>query len=109
MTTATARHTDPATSHAAGESMAPHVPHDQALVLTAIHLAGDRGATAHDVRTHMREVLDLDRDQNCVSKRMSELKDAGLIRETGEERPGRTGRMCTVCVCTVHGERVATS
>lgn len=78
-----ARRTDPATSHAAGRSMDPHVTRLQQVVLNALGNYGP--ATADFVESN-----------NGVSiglwKRFSELEKLGLIEPTGETRPTRSGR-----------------
>jgi predicted transcriptional regulator len=84
---------DPITSHAAAESIRPVLGPECARVLDVIRERTT--ATAYEVRAHLLS-QGIDRDQNVVARRCTDLRDAGLIVETGEYRKGRTNRLLTV-------------
>lgn len=82
-----ARHSDPATSHAAAQQDRTSL---RLLVLDTLRLlcdSGRSGATAHEITKTLanrgRPV-----QQNSVSRRLTTLHRAGLVRPTGATRPG---------------------
>jgi|688.fasta_scaffold171147_6 hypothetical protein len=91
-TTPSARAVDPGTSHAAAASMAKPS-------------RGQRAALLAVYRSHPGGLTD---EEACVLavipggwKRCSELRAAGLIRETGRTRPGASGREQRVCEAVI--------
>lgn len=97
--TALARLSDPDTSATAAESMAEVLNAELERVLDAITFVhewnGGHGATAHEIRNRLRS-QGIDRDQNCVASRCSQLKDPErgqvLIEDRGTRRPGKSSR-----------------
>ena len=85
-----ARRSDPDTSHTAASSIEGSSSNDRALVLEVLRSHGGRG-TADQVTAWLRE-LDVYRDRNCVSSRISQLVRSGLVSDTGERVPGRRNR-----------------
>ena len=79
-----ARRTDPATSHAAAESMRDAVGRHHRLILGALDVAERLSAQQIADRT--------DIDYVAVGKRTSELIDAGLIERNGTTHTNRSGR-----------------
>ena len=83
---ATARRTDPETSHEAAQSITAKLSQLQARVLVAVAEFGEHGATAREVET-------LDAFADCgpstVRKRLSELSKAGKLHDAGR-RDGMT-------------------
>lgn len=83
-----ARATDPGTSHAAAASMRDTSKSHRAELLVAY-------------RMHPQGLTDEEAcDWTGISggwKRCSELRAAGLIVDTGKTRPGKSGRLQSVC------------
>jgi Fe2+ or Zn2+ uptake regulation protein len=83
---ATARRTDPETSHEAAQRITAKLSQLQARVLVAVAEFGEHGATAREVET-------LDAFADCgpstVRKRLSELSKAGKLHDAGR-RDGMT-------------------
>jgi hypothetical protein len=83
---ATARTTDPETSHEAAQRITAKLSQLQARVLVAVGEFGEQGATAREVET-------LDAFADCgpstVRKRLSELSKAGKLHDAGR-RDGMT-------------------
>jgi hypothetical protein len=79
--TGTARHADPATSREAAKSMAEVIGAEQQRVLDALRLltALDQPTTAGRVTTLLG-----DRQRSCVARRITDLRVAGLVRDSGE-------------------------
>lgn len=97
-----ARHVDPPTSAAAAESIRPHLATENARVLEIIRERGT--ATAWEIKQHLQS-MGFERDQNCVARRCTDLREVGLIVETGTYRKGRTNRLLTVwCLSAPGGE-----
>ena len=97
------RASDPRTSRDAGRSMTGQVLRDQqALVLGCVGST----ATAWEITTTL-----LRRghrvQQNVVAKRLSELRELGLVRLTGGTRPGSSHRHQQVYALTERGREVA--
>jgi hypothetical protein len=91
-TTPSARATDPATSHAAAASMREESKGLRAELL-AVYQGRPTGLT-------MDEAAELAGIPTwAASKRISELRAAGMIVDTGLTRPGRSGRLQAVCRC----------
>lgn len=98
--TAGARLTDPDTSQAAAESMVEVLRPEHELVLEAIDFIhtfnGGHGATSYEIHKRLR-TLGIERDQNCVASRCSEMHDREgfalhAIEDRGIRRPGRSRR-----------------
>lgn len=93
------RRSDPATSREAARSVSGEVLRDQqALVLGCIR--GD--ATAWEITTvllHRGHGV----QQNVVAKRLTELRELGMVRLTGETRPGVSHRRQQVWTVTDKG------
>lgn len=85
------RASDPDTSRAAAESIRPALGAECSRVLAAVESRGHIGATAFEV-TRSLEGVGVERDQNCVARRLTDLRDAGLVRDTGMRRPGKSNR-----------------
>lgn len=92
-----ARAHDPDTSRAAADSIRPALGAECSRVLTEVLERGNHGATAYEVVQALasRRVF---RDQNCVARRLTDLRDAGLIVDSGSRRPGRSNRELTVWI-----------
>lgn len=95
---------DPATSHEAGATMVGTPLRDQqALVLRTIDRidrgASAAGATAFEVaRYHLGRI-----QQNVAAKRCTELRELGLIEDSGTVRTGSSCRLLTVWLLTDAG------
>lgn len=83
---ALARSGDPPTSKDAAASMALELPELLRAVFTVIREAGAHGATLDDL------VAATGRDKVSVSPRPAQLRDLGLIRDSGRTRMGKSGR-----------------
>lgn len=87
-----AGHRNVDTSVAAAEAVAPHLGRLQRLTQEAIFEAGPQGLTADEIACR------LSLDRYSVQPRTSELRCKGLIRDSGERRPNKTGKMAIVWV-----------
>lgn len=87
------RTTDPETSHKAAASIEP--TDLEALVLRAIREAQETGMTADEL---LEKFPDL--SYSSITARPASLKRKGLIKDSGERRPGRSGRSQAVLVAT---------
>lgn len=95
-----ARVTDPETSHQAAASAASRKATDQALVLR-IHAAHPEGLTDF-------ELADIaDRIQASLGVRRGELRNAGLIVNSGVKRPSPSGSPSIVWRISEAGMRAA--
>jgi hypothetical protein len=100
-----ARATDPATSHAAADSLDPFVLHKMRRHILGRMTRDPRdGLTAWDLtlilRRHYPYVA-----QNSVAKRLSDLRDAGMVEDTGTTRDGSSSRQLTVWRITADGRK----
>ena len=87
-----ARHTDPATSHAAAESMQGTAKLHRELIYGALHDYGDLTAEEAADRCGLHKVQ--------ANRRMKEMFRMGLVAPTGETRrteAGRQARVWRVC------------
>lgn len=73
--TALARHTDPATSHAAAAAVATSVAHLDLLILAGLILRGPM--SSHDIAAY------IERGLVSVSPRMKPLEQRGLVKRVG--------------------------
>lgn len=86
-----ARDTD--TSRAAAEAMAAEAPRLRELVLEEIRKAGRaRGLTADEAAHRLR------RSVLAIRPRVTELSNAGLIRDSGSRRSNASGRGAIVWI-----------
>lgn len=96
-----ARASDPITSHEAAQRVARTAATDRALVLR-IHQQWTSGLTDF-------ELADLaGRQQTSLGKRRGELRDAGLICDSGHKRPAPSGSLAVVWQITEAGRAVDT-
>jgi DNA-binding transcriptional ArsR family regulator len=79
-----ARRTDPETSHQAARLAEPKAGTNRELALRTLRQHPD-GLTDFE----LAELTGL--QQNSVGKRRGELRDAGLVEDTGRRRPSLTG------------------
>lgn len=109
-TRGSSRKRDPRTSRDAGRSMTGTILRDQQwMVLYFADRAGRSrdGATAWETwvvgggHQHSHAIK-----ENVISKRFGELRDLGLLRLTGETRPGSSHRLQQVHVVTDAGAEV---
>ena len=70
-----------------------NLPRLEALVLDTIRRAGDAGMTAEEL---LKALPDL--SYSSVTARPASLKEKGFVVDSGEVRPGRTGRNQKVLV-----------
>ena len=84
-----ARRADPATSHRAAESMVGGAHDHRDRILAHLRAIAPAAATKDEIG----RAIGLDDVQ--VARRCSELRDAGLIVDSGETRPTATGRQGT--------------
>jgi hypothetical protein len=94
-----ARHSDPDTSHKAAERAPSVRAHDRRLVLHE-HYEHPDGLTDFELAAN------LGRQQTSVGKRRGELRDIGLIKDTGFTRPAPSGSQAIVWALTPAGWRV---
>lgn len=100
------RRDGPGTSRAAGRSMSGQILRDQQMrVVDALGRLGD--ATAWEVTGWLNCGAIQPVQQNVISKRLGELRDLGMVRETGETRPGSSHRHQMVFALTERGRAVA--
>lgn len=82
----------PETSIEAAEAIAPELKRLQAMVLGAIEEAGSFGRTADEVATR------LELTPFTARPRCTELRELGLIEDSGFRRENTSGRRATVWV-----------
>jgi biotin operon repressor len=81
-----AKRSDPETSHVAAKKIKKDLPKLEHLVLQSIRQSGDRGMTGDE----LAEDTNIFRHTCCP--RLAPLKRKGLIVDSGERRPGNTGK-----------------
>jgi DNA-binding transcriptional ArsR family regulator len=84
-----ARSTDPGTSWAAAHDATPKAPTHRARVLQALRSIPG-GLTDYE----LAELVGL--QQNSAGKRRGELRDAGLVEDSGRRRPAPSGSKAIV-------------
>jgi|GEM_PF-1769928 len=94
------RNTDPDTSHAAAQRAPTARARDRMLVLHE-HAKHPAGLTDFELAAN------LDRQQTSVGKRRGELRDAGLIHDTGNRWPAPSGSAAIVWALTEAGRKTA--
>lgn len=94
------RYSDPATSHAAANTIAQHLGDQQARVLGAMTVL--KHATDEELADHLPTM-----NRGSVVKRRGELTAAGLIQAAGHTRLTRSNCAATVWEITVDGVRLA--
>jgi hypothetical protein len=82
--TGLARTSDPDTSHAAAGTLGSHAETMRVRLLEAIQAGAKTAEEAADACGYTAN--------NGAWKRVSDLKTAGRVRDTGIRRPGRSGR-----------------
>lgn len=80
------------TSIAAAQALAPKLGRLQRMAASAIRNAGENGLTADELAA----TLDLDRWS--IQPRTSELRLKGVIRDSGQRRPNKSGKLAIVWV-----------
>ena len=85
-------HRDVETSVAAADALAPKLGRLQRMAETTIRDAGTHGLTADELAAR------LEMDRWSIQPRTSELKRKGLVRDSGQRRPNRTGKLAIVWI-----------
>lgn len=80
------------TSVAAADALAPDLGRLQRMAIGAIRDAGTHGLTANELAAQLAM------DRCSVQPRTSELRNKGLIRDSGQRRPNTTGKMAIVWI-----------
>ena len=95
-----AHHNAPAgTSDVAADRIAPHAPNLRSQILAFIRSRGPAGATDDEGE----RALDI-RCQTYTPRR-GELRELGLVIDSGRRRPTETGRPAAVWVAVEHAQR----
>lgn len=94
-----ARNTDPETSHKATKAIHIRAGNQRTLLLRAFDALED--ATDEEAMEHAEGVS----ASSEYAKRCSELRQAGYIEATGDERTGGSGQSRIVCRITTKGEQ----
>jgi hypothetical protein len=101
-----ARDTDPDTSHKGAEDVRPRLGKQCARWLSVLRDYEDKrgeGATAWDLIRWQWNGVDLMPQQNVVARRLTDLRDLGLIYDTGGRRKGGHGSQLIVWTRTYAG------
>lgn len=83
------------TSQEAFDSIIPHLGRIEAEVFRVISEAGSRGATSDEVE------VQLEMRHQTVSSRIWALNRRGVVKDSGQRRPTRSGRNAAAWVSTV--------
>jgi hypothetical protein len=86
------RMSDPYTSKSAAESVRPHIARQAAEVWGIVERRPHHQATAYEIA----QVTGYRVQQNVAARRLRDLERTGHVRDTGQVRPGSSGRMCIV-------------
>ena len=86
----TPAHNGTTTSREAAHAIKPHVSAQRSRVAVCIASAGPLGRTAQEIE----EMLSL--SGNTVRPRICELRENGVIRDSGRTRKSSSGRACVV-------------
>jgi hypothetical protein len=92
---AAVRHTDPETSRAAATDAAANAHTHRNRVLVALRDAGADGLTDFELADR------LGLQQTSAGKRRGELRDAGLVVDSGRKRPAPSGSAAIVWVAVL--------
>lgn len=92
---ASVRRTDPDTAQDAAVAHAELRRRDQARALAALRNAGVTGLTDFELGDR------IGRQQTSAGKRRGELRDAGLVRDSGRRRKAPSGSMAIVWVAVM--------
>lgn len=87
------------TSEAAAEHVRPWLAPMRRKVLGQFVRLGDHGGTSHEVSAQLQM------ENTSVQPRVCELSLFGLIRDSGQRRPNRSGCKARVYVITDHGRQ----
>ena len=85
-------HRGVATSMAAAQTLAQHLPSVQSIVLAVIDAAGATGATGDEIAAN------LGWERHSMRPRTAELSKALRIRDSGQRRQNVSGRAATVWI-----------
>lgn len=100
------RATDPETSHAAAESIVPALGAQRRQVLWALveceRHGGMTGATAAEIVMRLA-YTGAAPQQSVVARRLTDLRDLGLVVDSGETRPGTSARQLIAWASTEAG------
>jgi hypothetical protein len=94
------RNRDPDTSRAAAQRNLSGRHTDRRKALACLADAGEHGLTDFELAARMG------RQQTSCGKRRGELRDLGLVEDTGRRRPAPSGSAAIVWAITPHGRRV---
>lgn len=87
-------HRNVETSIAAANALAVRLGRLQRMAQAAIHEAGEQGLTADELAAQLRM------DRWSIQPRTSELKQKGLIHDSGQRRANSTGKLAIVWVAS---------
>lgn len=99
-----ARNSDPETSKAAARSNAVRAGGQQAILLRAYYKAGARGLTSEEAGEASGILIS--KPRSCYWKRVSEMRQNGLLEVTDETRESSSGEAQRVLRITAAGRRV---
>ena len=94
-----ARNTDPATSHQASAYAALNAGTLRAVALRELVAAGSQGLTDFELADRLHS------QQTSAGKRRGELRDAGLVENSGMTRPAPSGAAAIVWRVTAAGRQ----
>ncbi len=94
-----ARHSDPDTSHKAAKR-APNIRARDRMLVLYEHLKYPHGLTDFELAANLH------RQQTSLGKRRGELRDMGLIFDTGRRRPAPSGSPAIVWALTDEGRKI---
>ena len=99
-----ARNSDPETSKAASRSSAVRAGGQQVVLLRAYYRAGERGLTSEEAGEASGILIS--KPRSCYWKRVSEMRQNGLLEVTDETRQSSCGEAQRVLRITAAGRRV---
>lgn len=86
------RPSDPATSQAAAELDHTSLRLQVLEQLRLLVDAGGDGATTYELQCGLRD-RGIDKERGSIARRLTDLRDAGLVIDTGRTRPGAYERV----------------
>jgi hypothetical protein len=104
-----ARRTDPPTSKAAAEAIAPALGEQMRRVLWAVcemERTGSLGATAHEIVMRLAYTGNAPQ-QSVVARRLTDLRDRGLVTDSGWTREGASARQLIAWCATEAGRQAS--